>query len=558
MTFICCVPGCRETGKRIFHSFPKNESQCRNWIVATKCFYLNKKTAWKTHNNVCRKHFQKADFKNWNLLKKNVVPSLLLPHIITMEHDYCGCCERNSIRMPAAETCNENDSAATTHSNGSFDATGEEHVSENGTTEAVDEDNNGDFVMAGDDFLSEKHAMEVDKEGCKGDDVNVSSVRTHSNGSFGAKEENQTTKAVEVSDGDIVMVSDGFLLEKDAMEGRHKCGDVNDYGSALEVDMLEEENAIDSLTVDRSVRENSKPKSSRTYNPAARKIRYLLNRNRALANKLKDIQATHLKSNKKSKVKKRIEVVLKTLSETVPPEQYNFVKLQIRNAGRRKRGNRFTFDEKTLALAIYKPNPKRYRDLLRVANLPCRRTLITHMAAIRFKEGVNPNLLNYIKEAVSQMDDIDKVCTIGWDEMSLSAHLDFEQIKDYIDGFEDLESKRTNNFATHALVFMIRGLKSKYKQPFSYFLTGNIDSTELAELIRLVITAVQDTGKLFVFLSHHKILSKFSISVNFSSFRFCSVAYKIVIKILRIRSLCSNLYFTQGESPSYNLQIYAA
>lgn len=196
---------------------------------------------------------------------------------------------------------------------------------------------------------------------------------------------------------------------------------------------------------------------------------------------------------------------MKTLLLTLPPDQYNFIKLQIRNAGKRKRGNRFTFDEKTLALAIYKQNPKRYRFLSKISNLPTRQTLITHSAAIRFKEGINPKLMNFISEA-SQMEDMDKVCSIGWDEMSLTAHLDFEKIKDYIDGFEDLGSKRTNNFATHALVFMIRGLKTRYKQPIAYFLTENIKADELSELIALVITAVLKTGKLFYLSSSQMIL----------------------------------------------------
>lgn len=130
-----------------------------------------------------------------------------------------------------------------------------------------------------------------------------------------------------------------------------------------------------------------------------------------------------------------------------------------------------------------------------MANLPTRQTLIAHAAGIRFKEGLNQNLMNFIKEVVSKMGPLEKVCTIGWDEMSLTSSLHFDHVKDYIDGFEDLGSKRTNHFATHALVFMVRGVKSAYKQPISYFLTENLNAVELGELIKLVIKAVIDTGK---------------------------------------------------------------
>lgn len=121
-----------------------------------------------------------------------------------------------------------------------------------------------------------------------------------------------------------------------------------------------------------------------------------------------------------------------------------------------------------------------------------RQTLIGHSAAIRFKEWLNHNLMSFIQQKVSQMEELEKLCVLVWDEMSLSSSLQSDHIKDYIDGFEDHGSKRTNNFATHALVFMVRGVKSPYKQPISYYLTESLKSTELSELVS---SAVMDTDK---------------------------------------------------------------
>lgn len=125
------------------------------------------------------------------------------------------------------------------------------------------------------------------------------------------------------------------------------------------------------------------------------------------------------------------------------------------------------------------------------------------------------------------MTELDKVCTIGWDEMSLTANLNFDQIKDYIDGFEELGSKRTTDFSTHALVFMVRGIKSAYKQPIAYFLTQNLKADELATLIRLVIQAVTDTGELhpnccFLLINFiFRLLTKgFSVLFRFESYWF--------------------------------------
>lgn len=81
MPFICCVPGCETTGKKIFHSFPKDKIRCQRWIHSTKCFNLNNETAYKTHHKVCRIHFRPQDYTSTmqKFLKTDAVPSLCLP-----------------------------------------------------------------------------------------------------------------------------------------------------------------------------------------------------------------------------------------------------------------------------------------------------------------------------------------------------------------------------------------------------------------------------------------------------------------------------------------------
>lgn len=75
---------------------------------------------------------------------------------------------------------------------------------------------------------------------------------------------------------------------------------------------------------------------------------------------------------------------------------------------------------------------------------------------MQFKAGVNPKLFQFIKSKASQMDNLDKYCTICWDEMAITTHLNFCDVNDAIDGFEDFGDVTIPEFATHALVFMIR------------------------------------------------------------------------------------------------------
>jgi hypothetical protein len=53
-----------------------------------------------------------------------------------------------------------------------------------------------------------------------------------------------------------------------------------------------------------------------------------------------------------------------------------------------------------------------------------------------------------------------------FDEMSIRNHLHFNQKTDSIEGFVDIgRHGRTSNITNHALLFMLRGLYKRWKQP---------------------------------------------------------------------------------------------
>lgn len=63
-----------------------------------------------------------------------------------------------------------------------------------------------------------------------------------------------------------------------------------------------------------------------------------------------------------------------------------------------------------------------------------------------------------------------------WDETFLSCELSYDAKKDKIIGFEDFGNRRTNKFADHVLVFMIRGLNRNYKIPLITFVHHKLNS----------------------------------------------------------------------------------
>lgn len=82
-----------------------------------------------------------------------------------------------------------------------------------------------------------------------------------------------------------------------------------------------------------------------------------------------------------------------------------------------------------------------------------------------------------------------------FDEVSLEANLQYDHNNSFIHGFEDDGTSRTQQFADHALVFMIRGITKKFKQPICYtFCKSTTKSHDFANKIRNVIKAVDSTG----------------------------------------------------------------
>jgi hypothetical protein len=202
-----------------------------------------------------------------------------------------------------------------------------------------------------------------------------------------------------------------------------------------------------------------------------------------------------LKSEKLQKKSK----IMQYLSGIFNAEQLAFFAMQIQNSGKKPNGRRYTSEEKGLALILYKNSPKNYRFMQKIFVLPSKRTLGRYSAELIFQTGVDTKLFAHIAEKVKTLTEETKYCTLQWDEVSLKAHLDYSVSRDEIDGFVDMLNVRRTAFATHALTFMIRGIKIPFKQPVAYFFTHGLKHFELAEMITLITKAILDTGTLVHF-----------------------------------------------------------
>lgn len=174
-----------------------------------------------------------------------------------------------------------------------------------------------------------------------------------------------------------------------------------------------------------------------------------------------------------------------------------FIRCQVREAGNSKKQHRFTSDEKMLALMLYNHSPRAYRFLARVFILPARSTLTKFLDMIHFKPGVNIEIFEALKRCTENLSESDKYVSVIFDEMAIMPALNFNEREGCIHGFEDLGSgARSQQISTHSLVFMVRGLKKRFKQPLCYVFSskGGAKAAQIQKILKQILELLLDVG----------------------------------------------------------------
>lgn len=213
--------------------------------------------------------------------------------------------------------------------------------------------------------------------------------------------------------------------------------------------------------------------------------------------------ATHLKrisrkldfdkANGKARLKKALDFVHSEdyLSTKVNKVSLQFILCQLREQHKKPRGRRYTLEEKVYALSLLKV----YKVLQKAFALPSRKTLISILNKVPFHAGINVAIMNNLKFAVDKMEPLNRYCSLLFDEMTVDAALTYIKKGDFIQGFEFLGETLTQNFADHAMVFMARGLRKKWKQPVAYFFSEHgMRSYDLIRNLKYIIRELHKIG----------------------------------------------------------------
>jgi hypothetical protein len=208
------------------------------------------------------------------------------------------------------------------------------------------------------------------------------------------------------------------------------------------------------------------PKKKRLYKEvleSRRQLRYAQRKNSTFKERLEAAE--------KYKQGKHIEQCLSILN----PIALRFVKSQLKQSLKNKKGRRYSRKDKALAIALYKEGPKcYYRLLAKLFALPSPVTIKKELNLICLKPGFNENIFENLKLKIKSMQEKEKYVILMFDEMSIAPHVTFNSRLGFIEGFEDTGSIRRKKFSDHSLVFMIKGLAASFKQPvyFGYFESG--------------------------------------------------------------------------------------
>lgn len=136
-----------------------------------------------------------------------------------------------------------------------------------------------------------------------------------------------------------------------------------------------------------------------------------------------------------------------------------------------------------------------YEELIRKGMpFPSVRTLRRRLESFKFKPGISNEMLEFLKYKKSYFKlDIDLECGLIFDEMAITPKKCYDSSSGSVIG--DITFPNEEGNATHALVFMLVGIASRWKHVVGYHFTGNsFNSKTLKDIVFQIISKTEDIG----------------------------------------------------------------
>lgn len=95
--------------------------------------------------------------------------------------------------------------------------------------------------------------------------------------------------------------------------------------------------------------------------------------------------------------------------------------------------------------------------------IPSRRSIIRNIQCFKLKEGINNEIITFLNIKLSEMKSLETSSGILFDEISISPGVKYDTSTESYVGGNDLKK---------AVVFLVRGISTKWKIPVSFHYTG--------------------------------------------------------------------------------------
>ena len=153
------------------------------------------------------------------------------------------------------------------------------------------------------------------------------------------------------------------------------------------------------------------------------------------------------------------------------------------------------------ALSLAAKSPSCYEEIRqsKILVLPSQRTLRDYRKCIRPTRGFQDSVVEELKSLTDSYFDTQRYVVLPFDEMKVQSNLVFDKHTGELIGYVDLGEpdinfgtlEKQDDIATHALVFLVRGVCTELKFALAYFATTqwyNISSTHASLLGKCVYT----------------------------------------------------------------------
>jgi len=237
------------------------------------------------------------------------------------------------------------------------------------------------------------------------------------------------------------------------------------------------------------------PRKPVVITPRKQRYRQIINRLRVQLHQAKKRKAVAGKLNIRRNA--RINHIVEQAREFLPDLTLNFFKSQMKAfSNKRAQSMRWSEKDKLIALSIYYHGLRTYRFLSRLFQLPSVTSLRRWLHNITVHPGISKDILHILSRKFSNMTDMEQLCVLTFDEMSIKTALRYDNVNDCFIGLEDFgDGCRGKGLANQALVIMIRGLTSSWKQAIGYYLAaGGTRSTTLQRIVIQAIDLISNAG----------------------------------------------------------------